>query len=136
MPNLSLDLPATTTIEITVEGKPVFTEDAIILDTLLGESQQGYHILNQMSVWQAKFKDLLNARYQCNLTLGQALVVMRATLEITQSLKKSLKNLQISLAVTESPPPHFPQKNNGHSKPTSPESKHKEKLKAAKRRVG
>lgn len=136
MPNFKLDLPETSTIEITMEGKPVFIEDAIILDTILGEAQKGYDLQKQRPIWEAKFRDLLNQRYNCSLTQGQTLVIIRATCELTNSLKKSLHSLQISLAATESPLPISPQKNNGACGPISPGSKHRKNSKSAKPKAG
>lgn len=135
MPSYTLDLPETTTLEVKVNGQLVFTEEAIVLDVILGDAQKGHDLLKQRPVWEAKFREALNLRYKCQLSEGQVLVIIQATLRITHSLKKSLNDLQTSLSATESLRPNFPQRSNGVCSPTSPASKHKEKLKAAKRRV-
>lgn len=85
----TLRLPDVTTIKVeNSKGETVFEDEAIYLDEMLAEAQEGIDV-NKSRAWIPKFQQLINAKHSCNLSETHAFVIACKTSNVVSDLKKT-----------------------------------------------
>tara|TARA_R110002020_G_scaffold62712_7_gene167510 strand:+ start:567 stop:902 length:336 start_codon:yes stop_codon:yes gene_type:complete len=106
-PTVAQNADATRVRLVNNEGDVLFEEEAVYIDDLLSQAQEGIDVAGDKQAvrkWLPRFRDYLQDQFDCDLGDTDAYFVAREATSVMWTLKKKFDSMLTSSTSTESTP--------------------------------